>query len=33
MTCIFLSRTKYAGQTNKAPVIDCSRAGYYKVKV
>ncbi len=24
-------RTKYAGQTAKAPVIDCSRAGYYKV--
>ena len=26
-----LFRTKYAGQTAKAPVIDCSRAGYYKV--
>merc|ERR1712137_476431 len=25
------TRTKYAGQTAKAPVIDCSRAGYYKV--
>merc|ERR1711997_429153 len=25
------TRTKYAGQTNEAPVIDCSRAGYYKV--
>merc|ERR1712147_326762 len=25
------TRTKYAGQTAKAPVIDCSRAGYFKV--
>jgi len=25
------TRTKYAGQTAKAPVIDCSRAGFYKV--
>ena len=24
-------RTKYAGQTAKVPVIDCSRAGFYKV--
>ena len=26
-------RTKYAGQTAKAPVIDCSRAGFYKVSL
>merc|ERR1712083_448163 len=25
------TRTKYADQTDKAPVIDCSRAGYFKV--
>merc|ERR1712129_125143 len=25
------TRTKYAGETAKAPVIDCSRAGYFKV--
>ena len=24
-------RTKYAGQSDKAPVIDCSRAGFFKV--
>ena len=27
----YLSRTKYAAETKKAPVIDCSRAGFYKV--
>ena len=27
----FICRTKYADQTDKAPVIDCSRAGYFKV--
>ena len=29
--CYLISRTKYATETKKAPVIDCSRAGFYKV--
>ena len=28
---LLIFRTKYAGQSAKAPVIDCSRAGFYKV--
>ena len=27
------TRTKYAGNDKKAPVIDCSRAGYFKVNL